>query len=79
MELEGYTFVKAITIDLIEIEFFRNSKGQYKTISRFTDCEDKPKIDFYANFEDLYYIFSDYIDNQEMKFEPSLIILNHAK
>lgn len=79
MDLTGYSFIKAITIDLIEIEFFRNEAGQYKTISTFKDGVDPAKITFYENFQQLYYIFSDYIENKELKFEPCVIIFRHSK
>ena len=79
MDTQNYSFIKSITIDLVEVEFYKNSTGQYKTICTFLDCEDKGREQFYANFEELYDVFSDYIDNQELIFEPCVMIFNHSK
>lgn len=76
---DGFAFIKAITIDLIEIEFFKNAEGKYKTISTFIDCDDIPHEQIYDSFDDLYDVFSDYIDKKELNFDPCVIIFRHLK
>lgn len=77
MANSDFKFVRFFTIDLIEIEIYKNAIGEYKTVCTFIDCVDKGTVQYYANFEELYYLYSDYLDNVELEFEPSVVILKH--
>lgn len=77
MASTDFKLVRSFTIDLIEIEIYKNAIGQYKTICTFIDCVDKGEEQYYANFEELYYLYSDYLDNVELEFEPGILFLTH--
>ena len=77
MENTDFKFIKFFTIDLLEVEIYKNSDGQYKTVCTLIDCDDIGRIQYYADFKELYYLFSDYLDNVELNFEPCVIMLNH--
>ena len=77
MAFVDFKFVRFFIIDLVAVEIYKKATGQYKTVCTLLDCEDVGETQYYANFEELYYVFSDYLNNVELEFEPCVIMLKH--
>lgn len=61
--------IKELWINDLKIDIFRNPNGEYYTSSKYKDSNEEAKVEYYKDFDSIYYVFSDDVSEEELKAE----------